>query len=96
LESLDKDKGDFKPVKEADLSHHLEKIKSADDDKKDEIDQEKKKEQPTEDNPSDDSNKDKESTDDKKDDLSKTTVDTKDYPLYEALNLLKGISIMRK
>jgi len=90
LESLDKDKGDFKPVKEADLSHHLEKIKGADD-KKDETD----KEQPTDDNPSDDS-KDNESTDDKKGDLDKAVLDTKDYPLYEALNLLKGISIMRK
>lgn len=90
LESLDKDKGDFKPVKEADLSHHLEKIKGADD-KKDETD----KEQPTDDNSSDDS-KDNESTDDKKGDLDKAVLDTKDYPLYEALNLLKGISIMRK
>jgi carboxyl-terminal processing protease len=90
LESLDKDKSDFKPVKEADLSHHLEKIKGADD-KKDETD----KEQPTDDNSSDDS-KDNESTDDKKGDLDKAVLDTKDYPLYEALNLLKGISIMRK
>jgi carboxyl-terminal processing protease len=92
LEPLDKDKGDFKPVKEADLSRHLEKIKGADD-KKDETD----KEPPTDDNQSDDSNKDNESTDEKKgDDLDKAVLDTKDYPLYEALNLLKGISIMRK
>jgi carboxyl-terminal processing protease len=90
LESLDKDKNDFKPIKEADLSHHLEKIKT-NDDKKDEIDKEK----PTEDKQPDDSNKDDESTDDKKDDLGKAVVDTKDYPLHEALNLLKGISIMR-
>ncbi len=91
LESLDKDKTDFKPVKEADLSHHLEKIKT-DDDKKDEIDKEK----PVDDNQPDDSNKDNESTDEKKDSLDKAVLDTKDYPLYEALNLLKGISIMRK
>lgn len=93
LESLDKDKGDFKPVKEADLSHHLEKIKGADD-KKDETDKEKEK--PSDDNQSEDSNKDKESTDDNKGDLGKAVLDTKDYPLYEALNLLKGINIMRK
>jgi carboxyl-terminal processing protease len=91
LESLDKDKTDFKPVKEADLSHHLEKIKTADD-KKEPVD----KEQPTDDNQPDDSNKDNESTDDKKNGLDKAVLDTKDYPLYEALNLLKGISIMRK
>ncbi|MDO9213253.1 MAG: S41 family peptidase [Methylococcales bacterium] len=89
LESLDKDKGDFKPVKEADLSHHLEKIKGADD-KKDETDKEK----PSEDNQSEDSNKD--ATDDSKGDSGKAVLDTKDYPLYEALNLLKGINIMRK
>ncbi len=86
LESLDKDKADFKPVKEADLSHHLEKIKGADDEKKEDVDKDKS---------TDDSDKD-ESTDEKKDNLDKAVLDTKDYPLYEALNLLKGISIMRK
>ncbi|MCX7067945.1 MAG: S41 family peptidase [Methylococcales bacterium] len=93
LESLDKEKSDFKPVKEADLSHHLEKIgKEAEEDKKDAEDKEK----PADDN-KDDSNKDKQSKDDKKDSPEKAVLDTtKDYPLYEALNLLKGISIMRK
>ena len=91
LESLDKDKTDFKPIKESDLSHHLEKIKTPDDDKKEPVD---KEEQPTEDNTPEDS--DSESTDDKKDKQDKTVDNTKDYPLYEALNLLKGISIMHK
>ncbi|MDD1605626.1 MAG: S41 family peptidase [Methylococcaceae bacterium] len=91
LESLDKDKTDFKPVKEADLSHHLEKIKGADDEKKEVIDKDKSIE-----DKQDDSDKDNESANEKKDDLDKAVLDTKDYPLYEALNLLKGISIMRK
>ena len=90
---MDKEKSDFKPVKEADLSHHLEKIgKEAEEDKKDAEDKDK----PADDN-KDDSNKDKQSKDDKKDSPEKAVLDTtKDYPLYEALNLLKGISIMRK
>jgi carboxyl-terminal processing protease len=92
LESLDKDKTDFKPVKEADLTHHLEKIgKEAEEDKKAADDKEKQA-----DENKDDSNKDKESTDGKKDSSDKAVLDTKDYPLYEALNLLKGISIMHK
>lgn len=91
LESLDKDKGDFKPIKEADLSHHLEKIKTNDDKKEEPVE----KETPIDDNQSEDS--DKEPTEAKKEGTDKTTPDTtKDYPLYEALNLLKGISIMRK
>ncbi len=68
LESLDKDKTDFKPVKEADLSHHLQngkKGKSADG---------------AEGEPGED----------------KESLETKDYPLSEALMLLKGISIMHK
>ncbi len=99
LESLDKEKSDFKPVKEADLSHHLEKIgKEAEEDKKDAGDKKEAedKEKSTDDN-KDDSNKDKQSKDDKKDSPEKAVLDTtKDYPLYEALNLLKGISIMHK
>jgi carboxyl-terminal processing protease len=91
LESLDKDKNDFKPVKEADLTHHLEKIgKEAEEDKKAADDKEKQ----DEDNKND-SKKENESTD-KKDGVDKAALDTKDYPLYEALNLLKGISIMHK
>ncbi|MEI6707035.1 MAG: S41 family peptidase [Methylococcales bacterium] len=99
LESLDKEKSDFKPVKEADLSHHLEKIgKEAEEDKKDAEDKKgaEDKEKPADDN-NDDSNKDKQSKDDKKGSPEKAVLDTtKDYPLYEALNLLKGISIMHK
>ena len=99
LESLDKEKSDFKPVKEADLSHHLEKIgKEAEEDKKDAEDKKEAedKDKPADDN-KDDSNKDKQSKDDKKDSPEKAVLDTtKDYPLYEALNLLKGISIMHK
>ncbi|MGZ5049820.1 MAG: S41 family peptidase [Methylobacter sp.] len=64
LESLDKT--EFKPVKEADLSRHLQNSKS---------------------------NKEgAESTQDK----DKEDLEMKDYPLYEALTLLKGISIVRK
>lgn len=91
LEALDKGKSDFKPIKEADLSNHLEKIKGADD--KDEKEKDVKEpvleeKLPDESEPG---------TDDKKADKDKTATDnTKDYPLYEALNLLKGISIMRK
>ncbi len=94
LESLDKDKSDLKPIKEADLSHHLEKIKGADDDKKEPVDKEPVDKDPQTDEKQQDNN---ESTDEKKSDKDKTVPDnTKDYPLYEALNLLKGISIMRK
>jgi len=63
LESLDK--VDFKPVKEADLSRHLQNGKAADDAKKE--GQSKEEEAP----------------------------ELKDYALYEALNLLKGISIIK-
>ncbi len=62
LESLDKT--DFKPVKEADLSHHLENGKEG----------------------AGQSAADKE----------KEALDKKDYALYEALTLLKGISIVNK
>jgi len=62
LETLDK--ADFIPVKEADLSHHLQKGKGA--------------------------------TEGKKEGLDKDKLDAEDYSLHEALNLLKGISIMKK
>ncbi len=68
LESLDK--ADFTPVKEADLSHHLQNGKG---------------------NPGNPENTD--GTDADKD---KEALEMKDYSLYEALNLLKGISIMHK
>ncbi|MEQ1621538.1 MAG: S41 family peptidase [Methylococcales bacterium] len=64
LEALDK--AEFTPVKEADLSHHLQNDKEAADAKK--KGQEDKKDEP---------------------------LELKDYGLYEALNLLKGISIIK-
>ncbi len=60
------DKTDFTPVKESDLSHHLQNGKKTVNEKKEGAD------------------KDKES------------LDMEDYALHEALNLLKGISIMKK
>jgi carboxyl-terminal processing protease len=63
LETLDK--ANFIPVKEADLSHHLQNGKGAAG-KKEGLD------------------KDKEN------------LDVEDYALHEALNLLKGISIIKK
>ena len=68
LESLEDSK--FKPVKEADLSHHLENGSGNGKSKKDV----------------------KES--DKKEDA--TDLDIRDYPLHEALTLLKGLSIWNK
>lgn len=62
LESLDK--AEFKPVKEADLTHHLQNGK--------------------------------EMNSDQGDDAKKEGLDKKDYALYEALTLLKGISIVNK
>lgn len=64
LESLDK--GEFTPVKEADLSRHLQNGNKAEDAKK-------------------------AAPEDKKDE----PLELKDYALYEALNLLKGISIIK-
>jgi carboxyl-terminal processing protease len=64
LESLDK--SEFDPVKEADLSHHLQNGKAKEAAK--EADAEKAKE----------------------------AAEYKDYPLYQALTLLKGISIVNK
>jgi len=52
----------FKPVKEADLSHHLENG-----------DGEKQEQQ---------------------EDANKESLDLRDYPLHEALTLLKGLSIL--
>jgi carboxyl-terminal processing protease len=66
LESIDQ--ADFKPVKEADLSGHLQNGKKTADDL----------------NEGDAAVKEGQG------------VDMKDYALYEALNLLKGISIMKK
>jgi carboxyl-terminal processing protease len=67
LESLDKQ--DFTPVKEADLSHHLQNGKEV---------------PKSSDVTGESGNKEKES------------LELKDYALNEALNLLKGISIIRK
>jgi carboxyl-terminal processing protease len=62
LENLEN--SEFKPVKEADLSHHLQNGKG------------------------------KEGTDEAKD-KEKDALE-KDYPLYQALTLLKGVAIMKK
>ncbi len=64
LEALGK--ADFTPVKESDLSGHLQSGKGAVTDKKDGLDKDKDK------------------------------LDVADYSLHEALNLLKGISIIKK
>jgi carboxyl-terminal processing protease len=63
LEALDKT--DFSPIKEADLSHHLQNSKVANDVKQDTGNE-------------------------------KGTVETQDYALHEALNLLKGINIIKR
>ena len=65
LESLDK--SEFDPVKEANLSHHLENGKAKETLKAGELDKDKEK-----------------------------SAEYKDYPLYQALTLLKGISIVNK
>jgi carboxyl-terminal processing protease len=65
LESLDK--SEFDPVKEADLSHHLQNGKAKEMLKEGEAGQDKEK-----------------------------SAEYKDYPLYQALTLLKGISIVNK
>ena len=64
LEALGK--ADFTPVKESDLSGHLQNGKGAADGKKDGLDKDKDK------------------------------LDVADYSLHEALNLLKGMSIIKK
>lgn len=64
LETLDK--ADFIPVKESDLSGHLQNGKGAIDGKKEGLDKDKEK------------------------------LDVADYSLHEALNLLKGISLIKK
>jgi len=66
LESLDK--GEFTPVKEADLSRHLQNGNKTEEAKKNPPDDKDKKDEP---------------------------LELKDYALYEALNLLKGISIIK-
>lgn len=71
LESLDTP--DFNPVKEADLSRHLQNGNN---------NTSKTKSEPGADNAGGEADK------------GKTGVDTKDYPLYEALMLLKGLSII--
>jgi carboxyl-terminal processing protease len=58
----------FKPVKEADLSHHLENGNGKDESKAEK--------------------------DDKKDEQS--NLDLRDYPLHQALTLLKGLGIMNR
>ncbi len=65
LESLEKI--DFDPIKEADLSHHLENAK-----------------------------KPASAGLDAEQDKAKESLEIKDYPLYEALTLLKGMSIINR
>ncbi len=67
------DPSGFEPVKEADLSGHLDNGKT---------------EKKAGDKPSDKA--------DKKTDADKEPLASKDYPLYEALNLLKGLQILKK
>ena len=80
LENLDK--GDSLTVKEADLSGHLQNANTAAKAKKEDQDKEK------------DADKAKDADKDK--DKSKEKLDIEDYSLHEALNLLKGISIIKK
>ncbi|RIZ66716.1 MAG: S41 family peptidase [Methylococcales bacterium] len=63
LEAIDKT--DFVPIKEADLSHHLQNSKAANENKAENL-------------------------------KEKDAAETQDYALHEALNLLKGISIIKK
>lgn len=95
LESLDKNKQEFEPIKEADLSHHLEKPGGSSDENNTDTDKDK---ETTDEDKKDDTTKNKDNSDGKKDNKSKDkeNLGLKDYPLYEALNLLKGISIMHK
>ncbi len=80
LENLDK--GDSLTVKEADLSGHLQNANTAAKAKKEDQDKEK------------DADKAKDADKDK--DKAKEKLDIEDYSLHEALNLLKGISIIKK
>jgi carboxyl-terminal processing protease len=64
LEALEK--SDFKPVKEADLSNHLQNAKE------------------------------KAAAQTEAENKEKAAAETKDYALNEALNLLKGISIIKR
>ena len=75
------DKAKIESLKEADLSRHLTNGNAAKQDKKSEDDdKDDVKDAPEKDGDASDS----------------ATSETRDYPLHEALNLLKGISIMRK
>ena len=80
LETLDK--LDSLSIKESDLSGHLQHSDSAAKAKKEEADKDASKDQT------------KEESKDKDKDKEKSTVE--DYALHEALNLLKGISIIKK
>jgi len=74
------DKAKIEAVKEADLSHHLSNGNAK---------PEKKSEEEDKDDAKDQSEKDGDAAE-----SSETEI--RDYPLHEALNLLKGISIMKK
>lgn len=75
LESLEDSK--FKPIKEVDLTRHLENGKA----QKEESEMDNKKKDNEEDSKEDNKNKD-------------SDLDIQDYPLHEALTLLKGLSIL--
>lgn len=69
------DPSPFEPIKEANLSRHLENG-NGDEEKADE--------------------KTEEETDDKADDKKEVSLAQQDYQLYEALNLLKGLEILKR
>lgn len=72
---------EFEPIKEADLTRHLENNNGKDADKKDKSDKKGSAD---------------ESKSDEGDDNDMATLAKKDYQLYEALNLLKGLHILKQ
>jgi carboxyl-terminal processing protease len=74
------DKAKIESIKEADLTHHLTNGNAK---------PEKKSEEDDKDDAKDKSEKDGDASE-------SSEAEIRDYPLHEALNLLKGISIMRK
>ncbi|KAF3978012.1 MAG: PDZ domain-containing protein [Methylococcales symbiont of Iophon sp. n. MRB-2018] len=77
----------FKPVKEADLSHHLENGDSNKEGEEDKNDEDKNDE---------DKNDEDKNDEDKNDEDKAESSDLRDYPLHQALTLLKGLSILNK
>ncbi|MEQ1636636.1 MAG: S41 family peptidase [Methylococcales bacterium] len=81
LESIDTE--NFKPVKEADLSHHLENGNGNSNEKQIKPETKTKILEDETDEPKTDKN-------------GKPKTDVMDYPMQEALTLLKGVSILKK